>query len=208
MTSSSAERKTYQPERVIAFSDGVMAVAITLLVLDLKLPEGVSDAELAASLRGSLHGVTCYALSFVVIGLFWMAHHEQYSYIRRVDPPLLWLNLFFLMTIGLIPFLTSVLSDHVGPLPTALYAGVMVATCLLLAAMWWHACRNPDLIAPNVPQPVRRDGLFTPVMIAGVFALSVPVAYLLGPTAAQWSWLLAFPAARLAAWFDKTAVDK
>jgi uncharacterized membrane protein len=203
MTTSLAERKTYQSERVIAFSDGVMAVAITLLVLDLKLPENVSDAELSASLRNSLHGVACYALSFIVIGSFWMAHHEQYSYIRRVDPLLLWLNLFFLMTIGLIPFLTSVLSDHAGPLPTALYAWVMVATCVLLAAMWWYACRNPDLIAPNVPQPVRRDGLFTPVMIAGVFALSVPVAYLLGPTAAQWSWLLAFPAVRLAAWFGR-----
>jgi uncharacterized membrane protein len=208
MTSPSAERKIFQPERVIAFSDGVMAVAITLLVLDLKLPENVSDTELAAALRGSLHGVTCYALSFVVIGLFWMAHHEQYSYIRRVDPLLLWLNLFFLMTIGLIPFLTSVLSDHDGPLPTVIYANVVVATCLLLAAMWWHASRNPDLIAPNVPQAARRDGLFTPVMIAGVFALSVPIAYLLGPSAAQWSWLLAFPAARLPSWLDKTESDK
>jgi uncharacterized membrane protein len=203
MTSSSTERKTYQPERVMAFSDGVMAVAITLLVLDLKLPEGVSDSELAAALRGSLHSVTCYALSFIVIGLFWMAHHEQYSYIRRVDPPLLWLNLFFLMTIGLIPFLTSVLSDHVGPLPTVLYANVMVATCLLLAAIWWHASRRPDLMAENVPADVRRDGLLTPVMIAGVFALSVPIAYFWGPTAAQWSWVLAFPAARLAAWIDR-----
>ena len=72
MRAFDADRKTYAPERLLAFSDAVMAVAITLLVLDLKLPEGVSDADLGAVLRGSLHGVGVYALSFVVIGLFWM----------------------------------------------------------------------------------------------------------------------------------------
>ncbi len=135
MRAFDADRKTYAPERLLAFSDAVMAVAITLLVLDLKLPEGVSDADLGAVLRGSLHGVGVYALSFVVIGLFWMGHHQQFSNIRRVDGPLMWLNLLFLMTIGLIPFVTSILSDHGDELPTMLYAGVLVAACLVSAAL-------------------------------------------------------------------------
>ncbi len=82
-----------------------------------------------------------------MIGLFWMGHHEQFSYIRRVDGVMLWLNLFFLMTIGLIPFVTSLLSDHGTVLATCLYAGTLVTTSLLSAAMWWYADRDPRAYA-------------------------------------------------------------
>lgn len=200
-------RKTYTPERVIAFSDGVMAVAATLLVLDLKLPEGVTDAQLGGVLSGSLHNFWVYALSFVVVGLLWMGHHEQFSHIRRVDGLLLWLNLFYLLTIGLIPFLTSLLADHGMALPTCLYASVLVATSLLSAAMWWHASRDPDLMAKDVPERTRREGLLAPLMIAGVFASSIVVALVWGPTPAQWSWLLLIPAGRLPAILESRRLD-
>jgi hypothetical protein len=120
MGAAAAERRTFKPERMLAFSDAVMAVAITLLVLDLKLPEGVRDAGLGPALREALPNMGAYALSFVVIGLLWIGHHEQFSHIRRVDGALIWLNLFFLLTIGLIPFVTSVLSDHGTALATTL----------------------------------------------------------------------------------------
>ena len=122
MELSGAGRKIYPSDRLVAFSDAVMAVAITLLVLDLKLPEGVTDAALASVLSSSSHSLWCYVPSFLVIGLLWMAHHNQFSFIVRVDALLMWFNLFFLMTIGLIPFVTSVMSDHATPLPTMLYA--------------------------------------------------------------------------------------
>ena len=199
MRASFTDRKTYKPGRLLAFSDAVMAVAITLLVLELKLPEGVSDAELGAVLRDSAHSVAVYALSFVVIGLVWMGHHEQFSWIRRIDAPLIWLNLFFLMTIGLIPFVTSLLSDHATALATGLYAGVLVTTSLLSAAMWWYASRDVELIPEDVPQAVRRDGLVTPLLVAAVFALSIAIAFLWSPAAGQWTWLLVLPAGRVAA---------
>jgi len=143
---SGAGRKTYAPVRLIAFTDAVMAVAITLLVLDLKLPEGLTDAELPSVLAASSHSVWCYVLSFVVIGLLWMAHHNQFSFIARVDATLLWLNLLFLLTIGLIPFVTSVMSEHGSALPTMLYAGVLMTTCLTLASIWAYARRDPELM--------------------------------------------------------------
>jgi transmembrane protein TMEM174 (potassium channel) len=102
-----------------------MAVSITLLVLDLKLPPGVTDAELPKALAESMHGLWCYVLSFLVIGILWMAHHHQFSYIERIDGVLIWLNLFFLIAVGLIPFVTSVMSDHGIALPTMLYAGAL-----------------------------------------------------------------------------------
>jgi len=158
---------TLPAERLIAFSDGVMAVAITLLVLDLKLPENLTGDALQAALFSSEHAASCYALSFVVIGILWMAHHFQFSHIRRVDGVLLWLNLFYLMTIGLIPFSTSVMSGHGSPLATMLYA-------------------------------IRREGTLKPLLVAGVFALSIGIAALFGAAAAQWSWLLAIPAGPVA----------
>ena len=115
---SRAEDQTFKPERMLAFSDAVMAVAITLLVLDLKLPGNVSDAELGHALHASLPNLAAYALSFVVIGLLWIGHHQQFSQIRRVDGVLIWLNLFFLLTIALIPFVTSLLSEHGDALAT------------------------------------------------------------------------------------------
>jgi TMEM175 potassium channel family protein len=199
MSAIPADRKTFKADRMIVFSDAVMAVAITLLVLDLKLPEGVSDADLGAVLRGSLHNVGVYVLSFVVIGMLWMAHHNQFSYIRRVDGTLLWLNLFFLMTIGLLPFVTSVLSDHSTALSTGLYAATLVTTSLLSTAMWAYASRDPKLMAPDVPPSVRHEGLLTPLLTAAVFALSIPVAVFLSPTAGQLTWLLVLPAGHAAA---------
>ena len=196
-------RRTYKAERMLAFSDAVMAVAITLLVLDLKLPEGVSDADLGNVLWASAHSLGVYALSFVVIGLLWMGHHEQFSYIPRVDGPLIWLNLFYLMTIGLFPFVTSVLSDHGSALATSLYAGTLVTTSLLSAGIWWYACRDPQLMAPGVTQAARREGLVSPLLNGAVFALSIVIAVTWSASAAQWSWLLLIPAGRAAAWFDK-----
>ena len=97
-------RTPTRPSASIAFTDAVMAVAITLLVLDLKLPEGLSDDDLFAAIPALSHALWCYVLSFIVIGVLWMAHHNQFAHIRRVDGALLWLNLFFLMAVALIPF--------------------------------------------------------------------------------------------------------
>jgi uncharacterized membrane protein len=182
---------TYKSERLIAFSDGVMAVAITLLVLDLKLPEGLSDADLDVAIPALSHALWCYVLSFVVIGLLWMAHHNQFSHIRRVDGVLLWLNLFFLMAVALIPFTTSVMSDHHSALPTIMYAAVLMVSCLLEAAMWGHACRNPELIDDDVTPSMRRSGVINPLLVSAVFAVSIGVAHFYGAGAGQWTWLLA-----------------
>jgi uncharacterized membrane protein len=192
---SGAESQTFKPERMLAFSDAVMAVAITLLVLDLKLPSEVSDADLGGALRAAFPNLAAYGLSFVVIGLLWIGHHQQFSQIRRVDGVLIWLNLF---SIGLIPFVTSLLSEHGDALATSLYAGVLVMTSLLSAAMWWYARSDPELMSPDVPEAARREGLITPLLMGAVFVLSILIAQLWSATAAQWSWLLLIPVGHFA----------
>ncbi|HET6322908.1 MAG TPA: TMEM175 family protein [Hyphomicrobium sp.] len=184
-------RETFGSERLVAFTDGVMAVAITLLVLDLKLPEGVREETLSAALVSLSHALWCYALSFAVIGILWMVHHNQFAHIARVDGVILWLNLLFLMTVALIPFVTSVLSDQGGALSTMLYAAVLMASCAIIAVMWWYAGRTAGLMAPDVAIEQRRLGIIAPLLVAGVFAASIGVAYTLGGAAGQWTWLLA-----------------
>jgi uncharacterized membrane protein len=191
---SEVKNQTFRPERMLAFSDAVMAVAITLLVLDLKLPANVNDAGLANALTNSLPNLAAYALSFVVVGLLWIGHHQQFSQIERVDGVLIWLNLFFLLTIGLIPFVTSLLSEHGDALATSIYAGVLVATSLLSALMWWYARRDPQLMSGDVSQAAREEGLITPLLMGAVFVLSILIAQMWSATAAQWSWLLLIPA--------------
>jgi uncharacterized membrane protein len=195
---TSAGSQTFKPERMLAFSDAVMAVAITLLVLDLKLPSEVSDADLGNALRAAVPNLAAYGLSFVVIGLLWIGHHQQFSQIRRVDGVLIWLNLFFLLTIGLIPFVTSLLSEHGDALATSIYAGVLVMTSLLSAAMWWYARSDPELMSPDVLEAARREGLITPLLMGAVFVLSILIAQSWSATAAQWSWLLLVPAGHFA----------
>jgi len=197
-----ADRRTFPCDRVLAFSDGIMAVAATLLVLNLTLPEGVTDAQLGSVLVQNLHALGVYVLSFIVVGLLWIGHHEQFSHLRRVDNPLIWLNLLYLMTIGLIPFLTSLLSDHGTALSTVLYAGTMLITSLLSAAMWWHAGRDAELMRKDVPKGVRREGLASVLLNGGVFALSIPIALFWSATVAQFSWLLLIPAGKLASMAD------
>jgi uncharacterized membrane protein len=107
------------------------------------------------------------------------------------------------MTIGLIPFVTSVLSDHGSPLATTLYAGTLVTTSLLSAGIWWYACRDPQLMASDVTPAMRREGLVSPLLNGGVFALSIVIAFTWSATAAQWSWLLLIPAGRATTWLDK-----
>src|ERR1700756_2467956 len=105
-------------DRLIAFSDGVLAVAITIMVLELKAPHDASLAALSASAPTFL----AYVLSFVYVGIYWNNHHHFFTLVRRVNGAVLWANLHLLFWLSLIPFTTSWLGEHPGaPWPAAIY---------------------------------------------------------------------------------------
>lgn len=113
--------------RTEAFSDGVMAVALTLMVLGLKVPEGTGLAAFSSLLPGFL----TYVLSFVYIGIYWSNHHHLLHAAERVDGPVLWANLHLLFWITLIPLSTAwVSANHAAALPTAVYGFVLMAAAL------------------------------------------------------------------------------
>jgi uncharacterized membrane protein len=128
--------------RVEALVDGIFSVAMTLLVLDVKLPSGLTFAtneDLLRHFASVEFSFGIYVVSFCVLAMFWIAHHYQFRFVERVDRPLLWINLFFLLFTTLVPFSTSLIASH-GTLqvPVVIYA----ANLLLLYLMLWLHLRR------------------------------------------------------------------
>ena len=133
-----------------AFSDGVFAIAITLLVLDLHVPE-VGDGS-SRMPSPAVAGNASYAVSFLTIGIIWINHHGLMRHIERCDRPLLCLNIFLLMMVGVLPYPTALISHYArSPNATAAavaYGSVMVAMALLFNAIWHYAI-HAGLLAPG-----------------------------------------------------------
>jgi uncharacterized membrane protein len=137
------------------FSDGVFAIAITLLVLEISVPVGRDEHELWHELGKEWPYYFGYALSFISIGIMWMNHHEFFRDIKRVDQPLLGLNLLLLMCVAFLPFPTAVLATQLdnasGRLPaTLLYGGTLTVTAVMFNILWLYASAGNRLIDRHV----------------------------------------------------------
>ena len=186
-------------ERLIFFSDAVFAIAITLLALEIRLPETeglLNNAELVSQLSGMWHEYLAYIISFLVIGTFWMAHHRKYRYIKRYDDRLLFLNLLMLMVIAFIPFPSSIISKYPDRSATIFYALTMVMAGVLLAGNWWYASHNNRLVDPDMDAKQRKRQFISPLLTSAIFLLSIGIAFL-DETLARVSWLLIL----LASWY-------
>jgi uncharacterized membrane protein len=114
------------PRRLEAFSDGVLAIIITIMVLELRPPQ---DATLAG-LRPLLPVFLSYVLSFVNLGIYWNNHHHMLHVTSRVDGAVLWANLHLLFWLSLFPFVTAWMGEHFAPVPTAIYGVVMLMAAI------------------------------------------------------------------------------
>jgi uncharacterized membrane protein len=131
--------------RVEAFSDGVFAIAITLLVLGLQVPElkRAGDQELRQALLSTAAQLFPYATSFATIGIIWLNHHAMFHFVHRVEHTTLTLNLILLMIVSFIPYPTAVLSKY-GALPSAtfLYGSVLTLLGITYTVLWSHLVRQ------------------------------------------------------------------
>jgi len=137
-------------DRLVFFSDAVFAIAVTLLVLDIHvpdLPRVVSNADAWRAFRDETPSYFAFALSFLVIGRFWMGHHERFRALRHFDPRLMWPNMLYLMAIAFMPFATAFLGRNLGHfVPELVYNVSMLVVSLLaywLARAVWRA-GEPD----------------------------------------------------------------
>ncbi len=130
--------------RLEAFSDGVFAIAITLLILGIKLPLAGAGESLARELLRLWPSYLGYVLSFVTLGIMWTNHHAIFRYVHRSDRYFLLINIFFLLCISFLPFPTAVLAEHL-PHPegrrvaVAFYCATLVVIALAYNAVWWYA---------------------------------------------------------------------
>jgi uncharacterized membrane protein len=183
--------------RILALSDGVFAIAMTLLVLDIAIPATKSATNLPEELLKLWPQYLAYFLSFVVIARFWMAHHQTFQLIGRYDTVLVWLNLLLLLFVAFLPFPTAVLGAHNGsPAAAILYTAAVVLAGTASNAYWWYASGRERLLRPGTGRAqiraLRARGLVSPVF----FALILPVAAF-APYAAEALWFLVFPLARI-----------
>jgi uncharacterized membrane protein len=174
--------------RLETFSDGVIAISITLTVLSIQVPHGLPNSRVGSAILHLIPDVSTYLLSFVVIGAFWMSHHFALDRIERVDRRIMLLNLGFLAAISLVPLVTSLLSQYSVSVSVMTYASVMTVAALSELAIWLHA-EHHGLLADAVTDQERAESRSRLLTATGIFAASIPVA-LLSILAAQLMWLL------------------
>jgi uncharacterized membrane protein len=153
--------------RTEAFSDGVFAIAITLLVLDLVVPGKTLAAEngLAHELGKEWPAYFAYLVSFLVIGIIWINHHNVFDKVKLVDRPVLFANLLVLLFVSLIPFPTRLLAEYLTARPSdshvaaAVYSATMLAMGLSYALLWWLITRDERLLHDGVDARAGRVAL-------------------------------------------------
>jgi uncharacterized membrane protein len=179
-------------DRAGAFSDGVFAIALTLLVLNFKIPElhgstASVDTALWRAIRDQSGTFLSYGLSVFVIGRYWLIHHRMFRLLRRTDALLLELNVLALALVAFLPYPTALLGNY-GDTRTAtvFYAATVTVVGSLHAALWWHADRA-GLVEEQVSDAYRRHSAARGIAMPAIFLVSIPVAFV-DVTAAQLVW--------------------
>lgn len=179
--------------RFLALSDGVFAIAMTLLALDITLPAGLDPAGFERALGDVVPNLWAYAISFLVIAAFWRGHHEMFRSTREVDGTVIRIGLLGLGLIALMPFPTTLLAEYGDqPQAVALYSGAvaaMGAAQLALAVVLW---KRPWLGREALPDPVARNDVADLASVVLVFAIAVPLAFV-SPAGAKWWWVVLIP---------------
>ncbi len=187
--SEKAKEGGLELERLVFFSDAVFAIAITLLILDVRPPHLAEDAgnrDLLAAIEALLPKLVGYTISFLVVGSMWIEHHRIFRYIARCDEGLLWRNLVFLLTVALMPFPTALFSEnHRLGGGLAIYAFCFAGVGVAKVWTWRHAAGGRRLLKTGVPEAtvrrINRRSWAVPVtcLVTGVLgALGLPLAYM------------------------------
>ena len=181
--------------RVLAFSDGVYAIAITLLVLSIDvphIPSGADASQMLDSLNDKHPQIISYAISFAVIGRYWLAHHQFFSRLSALDGGMIAINLVSLALIAFLPFPTDVLGNYFeNPVAVALYA-LTVSAISGLEVVMFNRAHNRDLLDPRLTEEVFRWSRAAATVPVIFFLISVPVAFISSGLAAL-CWLGGLP---------------
>jgi uncharacterized membrane protein len=191
-TEASSEAEVVRAGRMIAaerqtlFSDAVIAIAITLLALELPVPEGLTNAELWHAARVDRPEYTAFLISFVVIWAHWAGHHRVFRYVSGFDSTLGRLNILWLLTQVITPFATKVISgDGAYQARFGFYAVIQALSSLLFLGMiWW--IRRAKLYRPGTPLRQFNAQIWVSASLAAGFLISIPLSFVTGHSWVCW----------------------
>ena len=179
-TDSPANNSALGLERILFFSDAVMAIAMTLLAIDLKIPEipaALAAAEFPRALTALSPKIISFVISFVVVGIYWAAHHRYFGYIKRYDPLLIALNMLFLLFIAVMPFAASLLGQYPFlPQVVAIYSAEVAAIGFSIAAVWLYASSRHRLVAESLSDEYIHTRDLAALIGPSLFSVSIFVA--------------------------------
>lgn len=163
-------------ERLAFFSDAVVAIAITLLALDLPVPQGQTNADLLHSVAHNRDDYLAFVISFIVIAAHWRGHHRTFGYLRAAEPIVGW-NLLWLFFIVLTPFSTRVLSDNGAFQARFTFYAAQQALIGISFLMVIIGIGRHKLLRPGSPPDLLRTGVFRLIGLSATFLISIPVCF-------------------------------
>ncbi len=189
--------------RLEALVDGVFAIAMTLLVFNIHLPElpkTASAHDLLLSLVTILPSIASFAISFIILGMFWVGHHTEFRFIKKLDHKLIWYNIFYLLFISFLPFTAQLLgSYHNNQVAIIVYGLHLIIMVVIHYLMWQHAKNHANLLTDNmdlrIHALVNRLTLFAVVSYSAAIALSfwrpepALIMYVLVPLPYIFGWI-------------------
>jgi TMEM175 potassium channel family protein len=177
-------------ERLIFLSDGVFAIAMTLLVVELTPPDLASGtANLVQGLSALGPSYFSFTISFLVIASYWRAHQRMFSHVLRADDRLVWLNVLLLLCIAFEPFPTSVMGRYGNQsVAVTLYAATLAVTGVILLLLWLYATSGRRLVSADIDPRLVAHQMWRAATVPIVFLVSIAIAQV-NPSAAEYSWI-------------------
>jgi TMEM175 potassium channel family protein len=165
--------------RIMALADGVFAIVLTLLVLDLHAPTATTNAQLARQLREIVPSLRAFVVSFAVVGIFWYGHHMESHWIRRSDRIHIGITLLLLLAICLIPFSAALLGKNQGiPLAASIYGANLWAAGVVRYAHWAYATRGSRLVDPGIDPEFVRHVRRVFLLVIVLYLAAIAIAWL------------------------------
>ncbi len=202
--SNTPQEKDGGYERLIMFTDGIFAIAITLLALEIRIPEVETRAEVGQAILNLLPQIFVFVLSFIQVGIFWLAHHKMFKEIERADGTFMWLCLIYLMVIAFLPVPSGTLARYGDTFASVVFfAATLILVGLLELAIWQYATHNRRLVKPSTTDLEIREERWRTLNVILTFGASILIAFI-SPLLAMLSWLSLFVTRRIITrYFDR-----
>lgn len=178
--SESEKKLEMKSVRLEALGDGIFAIAMTIMVLELRLPEIEGDGlrALWLSFYHAWHGFVCYGVSFVVLGIMWFGHRMMFEFIGRTNRYFIFIGVLFYMFVCLVPFSTKILAEYTMEWFAIVIYAVNLSLCnLTLYAQWLYGIKRASLLERPVPQTLQKDARFLFLISPFVYTIAAAISF-------------------------------